>query len=169
MSVTVRVPFFGLDGLPIAGLHPSLSAYLVAGTAGSAPAVTETPAVVGWYEFTVPSADVEAGFSYTIDGGALALNRFDTDTFPPAPLAPDPVTPPPSTWSPTDLSTWTAADVTALRAACASGVLTVVYDGPPRREITYQSLGAMRALLSEMIRQLRGSRSYRLAAFRKGV
>ena len=45
---------------------------------------------------------------------------------------------------------WTSADVTALETAVKTGVLTVSYDGPPKRTITYQSLSEMRALLAEM-------------------
>ena len=48
------------------------------------------------------------------------------------------------------MSTWTQAEVDTLKAAVASGVLTVSYDGPPKRMITYQSLAEMRDLLDEM-------------------
>jgi hypothetical protein len=66
---------------------------------------------------------------------------------------------------------WTEADRDKLAKAIASGVLTVKYDGgdgSPKREITYQSLAAMRALLAEMRRELSGTTSYRLASIRKG-
>jgi hypothetical protein len=45
---------------------------------------------------------------------------------------------------------WTQSDVDALKAAVKSGVLTVSYSGPPARQITYQSLDAMRKLLASM-------------------
>lgn len=68
---------------------------------------------------------------------------------------------------------WTTAERDTLKAAIASGVLSVTYDGPPRRSVTYQSLDAMRALLAEMeadIASAAGKRSgYRFAAFRKGL
>lgn len=49
---------------------------------------------------------------------------------------------------------WTEAERDALKAALASGILTVSYAGPPARTITYQSLSAMRSLLSAMNAQL---------------
>lgn len=63
---------------------------------------------------------------------------------------------------------WTEADIQRLKEAVASGILTVRYDGPPGRTITYQSLGEMRALLAEMQRQVKGGTPYRLVATRKG-
>lgn len=70
------------------------------------------------------------------------------------------------------MATWTQADVDALKAAVASGVLSVRYDGPPGRTVTYQSLDAMRSLLAEMIAVVgdaAGTRTpYRFAATRKG-
>jgi hypothetical protein len=70
------------------------------------------------------------------------------------------------------MSTWTQADVDTLKAAVATGVLSVRYDGPPARQITYQSLAEMRALLSEMVGSVAvagGRSSYILAATRKGL
>ena len=64
---------------------------------------------------------------------------------------------------------WTPADIAKLKAAVASGALTVKYSGPPSREITYQSLDAMRAVLAEMRREVNGSPTYRLGATRKGL
>lgn len=64
--------------------------------------------------------------------------------------------------------TWTQADVDALKAAVASGVLMVTYAGPPQRSVTYQSLEAMRSLLAEMVKQVSGSTSFRRASFSKG-
>ncbi len=66
---------------------------------------------------------------------------------------------------------WSQADVDNLKTAVASGILTVAYDGPPRRSVTYQDLGAMRSLLSSMqadVAATAGQSSYRLAATRKG-
>jgi hypothetical protein len=71
------------------------------------------------------------------------------------------------------VATWTQADVDSLKAAVASGVLTVRYDGPPGRTITYQSLAEMRSLLASMqqdvARAAGQAASYRLASTRKGV
>jgi hypothetical protein len=64
---------------------------------------------------------------------------------------------------------WTQADIDRLKEAVASGILTVRYDGPPGRTITYQSLGEMRSLLAEMQRETRGSTPYRLVQTRKGL
>jgi hypothetical protein len=68
------------------------------------------------------------------------------------------------------VSIWTEDDVAALKAAVASGVLTVSYNGPPARTITYQSLASMRDLLAEMIADVNSTtvRRYRRAATRKG-
>lgn len=63
---------------------------------------------------------------------------------------------------------WTQTDIEKLKVAVASGILTVRYDGPPGRTITYQSLAEMRALLAEMQRQVKGAPTYRLAQTRKG-
>jgi hypothetical protein len=63
---------------------------------------------------------------------------------------------------------WTEADITNLRAAIASGVLSVSYAGPPARTVTYQSLDSMRKLLADMVRTVTGPSSYRLVAWRKG-
>lgn len=45
---------------------------------------------------------------------------------------------------------WTEQDKATLKAAIASGVLVVEYDGPPKRRIEYQSLSSMRQLLASM-------------------
>lgn len=63
---------------------------------------------------------------------------------------------------------WVQADIDALKVAIASGVLTVIYAGPPQREVTYQSLGAMRSLLSEMVRTVNGAPTFRRVGFNKG-
>lgn len=68
---------------------------------------------------------------------------------------------------------WTQADVDALKAAAASGILTVRYDGPPARQITYQSLRDMQrqiALMEQEVARTSGtSTGYTLAATRKGL
>lgn len=66
------------------------------------------------------------------------------------------------------MALWTQADIDTLKAAIVSGVLTVRYAGPPAREITYQSLASMRALLSSMVADVNGAPSYRLIATKKG-
>jgi hypothetical protein len=66
---------------------------------------------------------------------------------------------------------WTEADILALRTAIASGVLSVSYSGPPARQVTYQSLDAMRALLAEMRQEVAaaaGQSTRVLVAHRKG-
>lgn len=70
------------------------------------------------------------------------------------------------------MATWTQQDIDALKTAVASGVLSVRYAGPPAREITYQSLDAMRKLLAEMVASVgsaAGTRpTFRLAGYKKG-
>jgi len=67
---------------------------------------------------------------------------------------------------------WTQTDVDRLKEAVRSGILTVSYDGPPRRQITYQSLAEMRDLLKEMendVADATGERKgFRLASFSGG-
>jgi hypothetical protein len=71
------------------------------------------------------------------------------------------------------MATWTQADVDALKLAVGSGVLSVRYDGPPARQITYHSLAEMRSLLASMqqdVARAAGRVSgYTLAATRKGL
>jgi hypothetical protein len=70
------------------------------------------------------------------------------------------------------LALWTQADIDSLKAAVSSGVLTVTFDGPPRRSITYQSLSEMRSLLASMVQEVArasGGASYRFIATRKGL
>ena len=70
------------------------------------------------------------------------------------------------------MPTWTTTERDTLKAAVASGILTVTYDGPPRRSITYQSLEAMRALLADMeqsIARAGGRKRYTYASRRKGL
>jgi hypothetical protein len=69
------------------------------------------------------------------------------------------------------MAVWTQAQLDTLRAAIASGLLTVTYDGPPKRSVTYQSLKEMLALAAAMqqdINAAAGTTSYRFAATRKG-
>jgi hypothetical protein len=71
------------------------------------------------------------------------------------------------------VATWTQEDVDRLKEAVGSGILTVVYDGPPKRSITYQSLRDMRELLAEMVRDVAGEAgtappSFRRVAWRRG-
>ena len=67
---------------------------------------------------------------------------------------------------------WTQTDADTLKAAIATGVLTVRYDGPPARQVTYHSMAEMRSLLSSMLQDIAAQSgavtSYTLAATRKG-
>ena len=72
------------------------------------------------------------------------------------------------------MATWTQADVDALKVAVASGVLSVRYEGPPARQITYHSLVEMRNLLASMQADVAasaagGATRYRLVSTRKGL
>jgi hypothetical protein len=64
---------------------------------------------------------------------------------------------------------WVQADIDALKAAIASGILQVQYDGPPKRSITYQSLSEMRRLLAEMVGQVAESTGTRTTYRRVGT
>lgn len=68
---------------------------------------------------------------------------------------------------------YTQADVDTLRAACASGILTVNYSGPPARSITYQSTEAMLIVLGRAVAELAnaaGTRApFKLINSRKGA
>ncbi len=66
---------------------------------------------------------------------------------------------------------WTQADIDTLKAAIASGVLSVSYAGPPARSITYQSMTAMLQALAMMEQAVGGGSStrYRLVATKKGL
>lgn len=64
--------------------------------------------------------------------------------------------------------TWTESDIETLRAALRTGVKRVRYRGPPEREVEYQSLGEMRALLAEMVSQVAGTTRYRRVKYSKG-
>ncbi len=65
--------------------------------------------------------------------------------------------------------TFTQDDIDKLKAAVASGVLSVRYDGPPGRTVVYQDLAAMRSLLASMQQEVKAAPVYRLAATRKGL
>jgi hypothetical protein len=70
------------------------------------------------------------------------------------------------------MATWTVEEIATLKAACASGILTVRYDGPPARMVTYQSLKEMRELLAEMQAEAAeesGTSRYKLATTRTGL
>ena len=64
------------------------------------------------------------------------------------------------------MANWTQAQRDALAEAVAAGILTVHFAD---RSVQYQSLAEMRALLSEMDRQLLATPTHRLAAHSKGV
>lgn len=63
---------------------------------------------------------------------------------------------------------WTEADIHALKAAIAPGILSVSDAGPPQRSITYQSLAEIRKLLAEMVQQVRRPPTVRFTAHRQG-
>jgi len=66
---------------------------------------------------------------------------------------------------------WDQAAVDTLKSAIASGVLSVHFDGPPSRSVTYQSIEQMLQALSLMQKEVQGDSAvtYRLAATSKGV
>jgi hypothetical protein len=66
------------------------------------------------------------------------------------------------------VSTWTQADIDALKAAVKTGALRVKYAD---REVTYHSLTEMRSLLAEMIADVgaaAGGKPYTVATHSKG-
>ncbi len=63
---------------------------------------------------------------------------------------------------------WTAADIAALKAAIASGVKRVRYNGPPEREVEYQDLKAMRDALAEMRADVASAPAFRRVKWDKG-
>lgn len=67
------------------------------------------------------------------------------------------------------MPTWTQSEITALRAAVASGVLSVRYAD---RTVTYHSLAEMRDLLADMERataRASGSPSFSVVTTHKGL
>lgn len=130
----------------------------------------------GRYEFAISGALLPAGSKilYVIACGGTAAAPFlqgeedaDADT---TVAGSTPATPPAALGSGTVFS---QSDLDTLKAAVASGVLSVSYNGPPARTITYQSLDSMRKLLADMVAaagNAAGTRTaYRFAATRKGV
>ncbi len=67
---------------------------------------------------------------------------------------------------------WTQEDVDNLRAAIASGILTVSYSGPPARTVTYQSTASMLKVLALAVAELSTTagtrRTHRFAVVKKG-
>lgn len=67
---------------------------------------------------------------------------------------------------------WTQADLDSLRAAIASGVLTVSFSGPPSRTVTYQSTAAMVSVLGQIVAEVSdvagNRRTHRYATHKKG-
>lgn len=62
--------------------------------------------------------------------------------------------------------TWSEADLTALKSAYTSGVLTVEYAGPPARRVTYQSLEAIASAIADIearVARAAGQRTHRMA------
>lgn len=63
---------------------------------------------------------------------------------------------------------WTQADIDKLKFAIASGILSIEYEGPPKRTQTYQNIDAMRRALAEMRADVNGAPNFRRASFSKG-
>ncbi len=67
---------------------------------------------------------------------------------------------------------WTQTDVETLRAAIASGLLSVSYGGPPARTVEYQSTDAMLKVLALAVAELANTagtrRTHRFATVKKG-
>ncbi len=68
---------------------------------------------------------------------------------------------------------WTQTDVDTLRAAIASGLLSVSYGGPPARTVEYQSTQSMLTALAQAVAELAqadGTRQpFKRVSARKGV
>lgn len=67
---------------------------------------------------------------------------------------------------------WSQTDIDTLKAAIASGVLSVSYAGPPARSVSYQSTESMLQALAVMQQEVSGAAgrsNYRLGATRKGL
>jgi hypothetical protein len=56
-----------------------------------------------------------------------------------------------------------------LRTAIATGVLTVSYDGPPKRSVTYRSQAEQLQALAMAVREVNQTSPYSLAGTCKGV
>lgn len=66
---------------------------------------------------------------------------------------------------------WTDEEIAGLRKVVSSGVLSISYDGPPRRQVTYQSLAEAQKLLASMIKArdaVKGGANFRRVQFSKG-
>lgn len=69
--------------------------------------------------------------------------------------------------------TYTQTQIDELAAACASGILTVHFSGPPARTVTYQSLAEMRKQLAVMEASVAAAagtprQNYRRVTFKRG-
>lgn len=59
-------------------------------------------------------------------------------------------------------STWTEADIAALKQSMASGAQSVTYtSGGVTRNVTYRSLAEMKQTLNDMIKEVRGTKPRR--------
>lgn len=70
------------------------------------------------------------------------------------------------------MAAWVQGDVDALQMAIKQGVLTVSYDGPPRRTITYQSTRDMLTILAtaqQSVNVQAGGSTFKLIGTRKGT
>lgn len=70
------------------------------------------------------------------------------------------------------MALWTQSDCDALQVAALSGVLTVTYDGPPRRSVTFRTLDEIWSVLAvaqQSVNAQAGKSSYVLAGTRKGL
>lgn len=69
--------------------------------------------------------------------------------------------------------TYTQQDVDTLKAAIASGTLSVRFGGPPERFQQFQDLTEMRKTLADIVAQTNTAagtrRGVRIATFKKGV
>lgn len=63
-------------------------------------------------------------------------------------------------------TTWTQADIDALKISIKRGVLSVSFAD---RSVTYNSLKEMRELLADMERDVNSARGFRVSAHVKGV
>lgn len=64
---------------------------------------------------------------------------------------------------------WTTQDIAALKTAIATGALTVSYEGPPKRLITYRSQTEMLQALALAMKEVNNTPNYGFAATQKGV
>lgn len=66
---------------------------------------------------------------------------------------------------------WSQSDVDTLKAAIASGTLTVSYSGPPARSQTYQNITEMKKILAQIVAEANAATRTRVryVATKKGV